>query len=52
VIDDVEQALVSHWSRFGRWRHGRLRDEQGLPSFETPVSSLPYRPAGAGSGRG
>jgi GNAT superfamily N-acetyltransferase len=42
VIDDIEDALVSHWSQFGKWPRGELHDEDGLLWFQTPIRHLPY----------
>lgn len=42
VIADIEAALVAHWSQFGRWPKGELRDEDGLLRLETPIKQLPY----------
>jgi ribosomal protein S18 acetylase RimI-like enzyme len=38
----IEDALVTQWSVFGRWKHGSLRDEDGVLWFETPIAHLPY----------
>jgi ribosomal protein S18 acetylase RimI-like enzyme len=38
----IEDAFVTHWSNFGRWSGGRLRDEDGVLWFETPIRYLPY----------
>jgi hypothetical protein len=42
AVADVENALVAHWSLFGRWRAAELRDQDGLLSYETPIAHLPY----------
>jgi GNAT superfamily N-acetyltransferase len=43
VIADVEEALVAHWSQFGRWPRGELHDDDdGLLWFKTPIAHLPY----------
>jgi ribosomal protein S18 acetylase RimI-like enzyme len=41
-VRGIEEAFVAHWSNFGRWSHGRLRDEDGVLWFETPIRYLPY----------
>lgn len=41
-MTEIEQAFVAHWSIFGRWTHGELRDEGGVLWFETPIKHLPY----------
>lgn len=42
MIAEIEDALVAHWSHFGRWPRGGLRDEGGILWFETPIEHLPY----------
>jgi hypothetical protein len=37
VTREIEDAFVAHWSVFGRWPKGELRDEQGVLWFETPI---------------
>jgi GNAT superfamily N-acetyltransferase len=41
-VADIEQALVAHWSQFGRWSRGELHDGDGLLWFRTPIAHLPY----------
>jgi ribosomal protein S18 acetylase RimI-like enzyme len=41
-IAAIEDAFVAHWSFFGRWSHGILRDDDGVEWFETPIARLPY----------
>lgn len=41
-IAAIEEAFVAHWSVFGRWKHGLLREENGVLWFETPIAHLPY----------
>jgi ribosomal protein S18 acetylase RimI-like enzyme len=38
----IEDALVTHWSLFGRWSQGSLHDDEGIVWFETPIKHLPY----------
>jgi ribosomal protein S18 acetylase RimI-like enzyme len=45
VIGEIEAAFVGHWSIFGRWSMGELREEQGVLWFETPIKHLPYNAA-------
>ena len=42
VIDDIEDALASHWSQLGEWPRGELHDDDGLLWFQTPIRHLPY----------
>jgi ribosomal protein S18 acetylase RimI-like enzyme len=42
VVAEIEEALVAHWSHFGRWPRGALHDRDGLLWFETPITHLPY----------
>lgn len=42
VVAEIEDALVGHWSLFGRWARGSLHDEGGVLWFETPIKHLPY----------
>ncbi len=39
---EIEDALVRHWSHFGRWPHGALVDDGGALRYETPIPHLPY----------
>lgn len=39
---DIEEALVSHWSHFGRWERGALVEDAGTLRYETPIAPLPY----------
>jgi ribosomal protein S18 acetylase RimI-like enzyme len=41
-VDEIEEALVGHWSHFGRWPHGALVEEAGTLRYETPLVQLPY----------
>jgi GNAT superfamily N-acetyltransferase len=42
AIDDIEEALVGHWSYFGRWPKGALVEDAGTLRYETPIPHLPY----------
>jgi len=42
AVTDIEAALVAHWSQFGGWSRGELRDDDGLLWFRTPIAHLPY----------
>ena len=42
VIADIEDAIVAHWSRLGRWPGAALVDDGGILRFETPIAPLPY----------
>lgn len=42
VVSEIEEAFVAHWSVFGRWSQGELREERGVLWFETPIRHLPY----------
>jgi ribosomal protein S18 acetylase RimI-like enzyme len=42
VVTEIEEAFAAHWSLFGRWTHGKLREENGVLWFETPIKHLPY----------
>jgi hypothetical protein len=39
---EIEDALVGHWSHFGRWPHGALVEDGGTLRYETPIPHLPY----------
>ena len=39
---EIEAALVGHWSHLGRWPSGALVDEGGVLRYETPIPHLPY----------
>ena len=39
---EIEAALVGHWSHLGRWPSGALVDERGVLRYETPIPHLPY----------
>lgn len=41
-IAALEEAFVTHWSLFGRWSRGVLREDAGVLWFETPIKHLPY----------
>ncbi|HVL33321.1 MAG TPA: hypothetical protein VM600_07040, partial [Actinomycetota bacterium] len=41
-IEAIEEAFVTHWSVFGKWSRGALREEDGVLWFETPIPYLPY----------
>jgi GNAT superfamily N-acetyltransferase len=38
----IEDAFVEHWTIFGQWKHGSVREEDGVLWFETPIPYLPY----------
>lgn len=38
----IEQAFERHWRHFGLYPGARLRDEDGLLWFESPIRYLPY----------
>lgn len=42
AVFEIEEALVGHWSHFGRWPRGALLEERGTLRYETPVAQLPY----------
>lgn len=42
AVEEIEEALVLHWSNFGRIPGGELHEEKGVTWFETPVQRLPY----------
>jgi GNAT superfamily N-acetyltransferase len=42
VVSEIEEALVGHWSHFGRWPEGRLIEAEGTLRYETPIPQLPY----------
>jgi len=42
VVGDIEEALLGHWSHFGRWAHGALVEDAGTVRYETPIAQLPY----------
>jgi hypothetical protein len=42
AVQEIEEALVGHWSHFGRWPRGALVEEEGTLSYETPIAQLPY----------
>ena len=39
---EIEEALVGHWSHFGRWPQGALVEDAGTLRYETPIPHLPY----------
>lgn len=39
---EIEEALVGHWSHFGRWPKGSLVEDAGTLRYETPIPHLPY----------
>lgn len=39
---EIEEALVGHWSHFGRWPQGALVEDGGTLRYETPIPRLPY----------
>lgn len=39
---EIEDALVGHWSHFGRWPRGALVEQNGTLRYETPITELPY----------
>jgi ribosomal protein S18 acetylase RimI-like enzyme len=41
-VAEIEDALVGHWSHFGRWPRGALVEESGTLRYETPIPQLPY----------
>lgn len=41
-VAEIEEALVGHWSHFGRWPKGALVEEAGTVRYETPIPQLPY----------
>lgn len=41
-VFDIEEALVGHWSHFGRWPKGALVEDRGTLRYETPIAHLPY----------
>jgi ribosomal protein S18 acetylase RimI-like enzyme len=41
-VVEIEEALVGHWSHFGRWPQGALVEEAGTLRYETPIAQLPY----------
>jgi GNAT superfamily N-acetyltransferase len=42
AVQEIEEALVGHWSHFGRWPRGALVEERGTLRYETPIAQLPY----------
>jgi len=42
VVEEIEEALVGHWSHFGRWASGALIEDAGTVRYETPIPQLPY----------
>lgn len=42
IVNDIEEALVGHWSHFGRWPRGALVEDGGTLRYETPIVQLPY----------
>ena len=42
VVREIEEALVGHWSHFGRWERGALVEDGGTLRYETPIPHLPY----------
>ena len=42
VVTEIEEALIGHWSHFGRWPRGRLVEDAGTLRYETPIPQLPY----------
>ena len=42
VVTDIEDALVAHWSHFGRWPRGELHADERQVWFETPIKQLPF----------
>lgn len=42
TVDEIEEALVGHWSHFGRWIRGALVEDGGSLRYETPITELPY----------
>ena len=38
----IEDAFEHHWRRFGGYPGARLRDEDGVLWFESPIRQLPY----------
>jgi GNAT superfamily N-acetyltransferase len=42
AVADIEDALVAHWSLFGRWPGATLHEKDGLLFYETPIAHLPY----------
>lgn len=41
-VTEIEEALVGHWSHFGRWPKGALVEQGGTVRYETPIPQLPY----------
>jgi len=41
-VREIEEALVGHWSHFGRWPKGALVEDRGTLRYETPIAHLPY----------
>lgn len=39
---EIEEALIGHWSHFGRWPKGALVEDRGTLRYETPIAHLPY----------
>ena len=42
AIADIEAAFERHWRHFGLYPGARLRDEDGVLWFESPIRHLPY----------
>jgi ribosomal protein S18 acetylase RimI-like enzyme len=42
IVGEIEEALVGHWSYFGRWPRGALVEDTGTVRYETPIAQLPY----------
>jgi len=42
AVQAIEEALVGHWSHFGRWPRGALVEADGALRYETPIAQLPY----------
>jgi GNAT superfamily N-acetyltransferase len=42
AVADIEDALVAHWSHFGRWPRGELHADERQAWFATPIKELPY----------
>ena len=41
-VADIEAAFERHWRHFGEYPGARLRDEDGVLWFESPIRHLPY----------
>src|SRR5262245_37178478 len=42
TVGEIEEALIGHWSHFGRWTRGALVEDGGSLRYETPIAQLPY----------